>query len=645
MLDVRKTATGEDIFKALLSASGRVMSLDVTGTMAEMTVLESLAHRRKFETALSLTDGRVAMSSYHPLSDDSWLILVDDTGARADVQASVFLQNQRLNAALENMPHGLCMFDGTKKLILCNSAYSRLYDLPDSLTVPGTPLSSILAFRNSAGNGPAELSSYFDVVVEASLRAGAATTEIKLGDDRTIRISHNPLPGGGYVATHEDITRSVRAAEQIAFMARHDPLTGLCNRTLLREKLEHEMTFSRAKRPLAIACIDLDHFKEVNDTLGHPVGDLLLKAVTERIQRCLRQGDTLARFGGDEFVVLMADMPAHIEAGAVAERIIDTVAQPYELNGHHIEIGVSIGMALSPGDADTSDLLISHADLALYRAKTDGRGIYRFYESEMDAKMQERRALEMELRQAAELGQFEVHYQPEIDICSKALLGFEALVRWRHPERGLILPDNFIPLAEATGLIVGIGEWVLRRVCHDAVVWPEAVKVAVNVSPIQFKSRTLAHTVVSALADSGLNPARLELEITESVLLADSEFALSTLHHIKSLGVQIAMDDFGAGYSSLSYLRLFPFDKIKIDQSFVNELSLDGEAAAIVRAVIALGSGLGITTIAEGVETDEQMKALMAQGCNEAQGYLIGMPVPESEIDQFFTQKRKTSAA
>lgn len=591
---------------------------------------------QEFEDRLTLEDGRVMTANYRPLPNNGWLILVDDADARVDARAVIALQHQRMNAALGNMPHGLCMFDAKTNLILCNAAYAQLYDLPPSLTLSGTPLSAILEYRKSVGNAPEDMSTYFDVKVEAALRSAVAATEIKLADGRMIRINHNPLPEGGYVATHEDITPSVRAAEQITFMARHDPLTGLCNRTLLREKLEHEMTFSRSRRPIAIACIDLDHFKDVNDTLGHPVGDQLLKAVTDRIQACVRSADTLARFGGDEFVVLMADTSSREKAGLVAGRIIDAVALPFDLGGHRVEIGASIGLALSPGDGTTADALISHADLALYRAKADGRGVFRFFESEMDVKKQERRRLEMELRQAVRLEQFEVYYQPEIDVPTETLLGFEALLRWHHPERGLVSPNDFLPLAEETGLIVAIGEWVLRRACRDAATWPGNLKVAVNVSGAQFKSRALAHTVISALAESGLNPARLEVEITESVLLADTEFALATLHHIKSLGVQIAMDDFGTGYSSLSYLRLFPFDKIKIDQSFVNELSLDGDAAAIVRAVIALGASLGITTIAEGVETEGQMRALIAEGCNEAQGYLIGRPTPASELEQFF---------
>jgi diguanylate cyclase (GGDEF)-like protein len=590
----------------------------------------------EFEDRLKLEDGRTMTASYRPLPDKGWIILVDDSDARVDARAILALQHQRVNAALGNMPHGLCLFDAKTNLILCNPAYARLYDLPPSLTVSGTPLSAILEYRRSVGNGPEDESTYFDGRAEADLRSAVANTEVKLADGRTIRINHNPLPEGGYVATHEDITRAVQAAEQITFMARHDPLTGLCNRTLLRDKLEHEMTFSRSKRPIAIACIDLDHFKDVNDTLGHPVGDQLLKVVTDRIQACVRSDDTVARFGGDEFVVLMADTPSQAEAGAVAARIIDAVAQPYDLGGNRVEISASIGLALSPGSAATADALIGHADLALYRAKADGRGVFRFFETEMDAKKQERRRLEMELRQAIRLEQFEVFYQPEIDVPTKAILGFEALLRWHHPERGLVSPNDFLPLAEETGLIVPIGEWVLRRACRDAASWPSNLKIAVNVSGAQFKSRGLAHTVISALAESGVNPGRLELEITESVLLADTEFALATLHHIKSLGVQSAMDDFGTGYSSLSYLRLFPFDKIKIDQSFVNELSMGGDAAAIVRAVIALGASLGITTIAEGVETEEQLKALVAEGCDAAQGYLVGRPTPASELKRFF---------
>lgn len=622
------------VLKNLLRASSFISSANASGRRNAWR--RRLALREAFSDILRLDNGSQITAAYRPLPEGGWLIAVGETDL--DIRAAFVLQSQRLDVALAHTPHGLCMFDSDKRLILCNSAYGRLYGLPSALTRPGTPLDAILQYRKSVGNDPAHLDTYFDVTLEAALRGGIATTEVKLADGRTIRICHNPMLEGGYVATHEDITQSVKAAEQIVLMARLDPLTGLCNRGLLLERLEHELTFSRNVRPLAVGCIDLDHFKEVNDLLGHPVGDALLKAVTERIQGCLREGDTLARFGGDEFVVLMADVASRAEAGTVAERIIHSVAQPYMINGNHIEIGVSIGMTLSQEDADTADLLISHADMALYRAKADGRGIYRFFENEMDDRMQERNRLENELRDALRLEQFEIHYQPQINVQTKALLGFEALLRWRHPDRGLLLPDAFIPLAEETGLIGTIGEWVVRRACRDAAAWPGGLLVAVNVSPVQFKSRTLAHMIVSALAESGLAPGRLELEITESVLFTENAFAMAALHQMKSLGVRIAMDDFGNGYSSLNYLRLFPFDKIKIDRSFVNELSQEGDAAAIVRAVIALGASLGIATTAEGVETEEQMQALHAQGCHEAQGFLVGRPMPESEIRRFFPE-------
>lgn len=601
------------------------------------------ATREPFSDILNLQNGSRITTSYKPLSEGKWLVLVGEDDV--DIRSAFALQNQRLDAALAHSPHGLCMFDAEKRLILCNSAYSRLYDLPEELTLPGTPLDDILRYRQSIGNAPANLSTYFDVTAEASLRGAYATTEVKLTDGRTIRIGHNPMLEGGYVATHEDVTHSVLAAEQIVLMARHDPLTGLCNRSLLHEKLDHELTFSRNQRPLAVACIDLDHFKEVNDTLGHPVGDALLKAVTERIQACLRDGDTLARFGGDEFVAVMADVSSQSEAGPVADRIIRLVSEPYEIVGNRIEIGASIGIALSPRDANTPDLLISHADMALYRAKADGRGVHRFFESEMDEMIQERNRQETELRQALELEQFQLFYQPEIDVQTKALLGFEALLRWHHPERGLLLPDAFIPLAEETGLIGAVGEWVVRRACKDAATWPDGLIVAVNVSPLQFKSRTLGHIIVSALSESGLAPHRLELEITESVLLTESTVTMAVLHQVKSLGVRIAMDDFGTGYSSLNYLRLFPFDKIKIDRCFVQELSEESGSVAIVRAVIALGAGLGVATVAEGVETEEQLQLLTAQGCNEAQGFLIGRPMPESEIWRFFPPMSVSSVA
>jgi diguanylate cyclase (GGDEF)-like protein len=394
-----------------------------------------------------------------------------------------------------------------------------------------------------------------------------------------------------------------------------------------------------------LLCIDLDLFKEVNDTLGHPIGDKLLKLVAERLRECARETDVVARLGGDEFAVVAVAAEQPRGAIVLAQRIIAALSSPFDLDGHQVVIGASIGIALAPGDSEQGEGLLKAADLALYRAKADGRGLYRLFEPEMDAKMQARRTLELDLRKALITNEFELFYQPVVNLALNEVCAFEALLRWNHPTRGMISPAEFIPLAEETGTIVPLGEWVLRQACAEAVGWPDDLKVAVNISPAQFKSRGLALAVTSALAASGLRPSRLELEITESVLLQDSESVMETLHALKDLGVQISMDDFGTGYSSLSYLRSFPFDKIKIDQSFVRDMSGDNDSVAIVRAVAGLGRNLGMSTTAEGVETDQQLEHLRDEGCSEVQGYLFSRPLPASELLPLLDQLRRRMAS
>ncbi|CDZ63605.1 putative bifunctional diguanylate cyclase/phosphodiesterase [Neorhizobium galegae] len=577
-----------------------------------------------------------------PVGEGCWLIQCKDISAQAVTRKELSEQTNLFDTALANMPHGLCMFDADKNLMLCNTAYSRLYSLPEQLIRPGTPLQQILDYRVTAGNAPVDRETYFDVVVEAALKRSVASQNISLVDGRVIKISHNPMENGGYVAAHEDVTDAVRADEQIKYMAGHDPLTGLPNRTLLREKIDREVAVSG--KTSSLLCLDLDRFKEVNDSLGHAVGDLLLKAVADRLTDCLRDGDSIARLGGDEFVIFQTDVQSRDQASSLAQRIIDVVDKAFIIDGKSVRIGVSIGIAMAPDDGDMGDSLLRHADTALYKAKANGRGTFCFFETVMDVDRQARRDLETVLQQALETNQFELYYQPQVDTISEQVVGFEALLRWHHPERGLVSPAEFIPLAEETGMIVPIGEWVLRQACKDAASWSADIGVAVNLSPLQFKSQTLAHTVVSALSDAGLQASRLELEITESVLLTDNDTALATLHHIRSLGVRIAMDDFGTGYSSLSYLRLFPFDKIKIDQSFIRELGNSKDCAAIVKAVVDLGASLGITTTAEGVETSDQLNRVREQGCSEIQGYFFGKPLPISSVHELLKRHSPDAA-
>ncbi len=402
--------------------------------------------------------------------------------------------------------------------------------------------------------------------------------------------------------------------EEAHHLALHDALTGLPNRVFLSKHLEHALAHTRRhKTTLAMLCLDLDRFKQVNDTLGHAVGDALLRAVASRLRDCLRSCDMVARLGGDEFAIVQAPLDRADDAGTLAQRIIETLSKPYDLNGHQVVVGASIGIALVPADTTEDSHLLKMADMALYRAKADGRGVYRMFEQEMDTKLQARRMLELDLRRAVEMQEFELHYQPLVDLSSGQVNALEALVRWRHPEQGLVPPNDFIPLAEETGLIGPIGAWVLHQACADAAGWPADVRVAVNVSAAQFKGPGLSAAVFGALAAAALPPERLELEITETALLADADATLAVLRALRARGVRIVMDDFGTGYSSLGYLRSFPFDKIKIDRSFIKDIETNVDCKAIVRAVTGLGSNLGIVTTAEGVETFAQLDQLRAE--------------------------------
>jgi diguanylate cyclase (GGDEF)-like protein/PAS domain S-box-containing protein len=553
-------------------------------------------------------------------------------------------QYERLSAAINNMPLGLCMFDAEQKLIVCNRRYAEIYGVSEEHTHPGTPLEAILEHRLLVA---ADARGGEDMTVErlAAIRAGKPWFEInEFGDGRIIAMSYHPLSNGGSVAIHEDVTERRKAEQRINHMAHHDALTDLPNRVHFREEMTEALRRVADGEKVAVLYIDLDHFKDVNDTLGHPIGDVLLRQVSERLRDCVRPSDAVARLGGDEFAVVQTAANQPVSATAMANRIIKELAVPFDLDGHQAIIGASIGISIAPDDGADADALLKKADMALYRAKEDGRGIYCFFEPEMDARMQRRRALELDLRKALVLEQFEVHYQPLLNLESNEISGFEALVRWRHPERGLVQPNDFIPLAEETGLIVPIGNWVLNQACGDATMWPDHVKIAVNLSPLQF-NKTLVLDVISALSKSGLAPKRLELEITETVLLQDTDSTIAVLNQLHDVGVRIAMDDFGTGYSSLSYLRKFAFDKIKIDRSFINDMDGKEDSMAIVRAVTGLGATLGMSTTAEGVETVEQLRQLRLEGCTEAQGFLISKPRAASELADLLGQPTKFGKA
>ena len=547
-------------------------------------------------------------------------------------------QNVRLDAALANLPLGVAMFDAEQRIIVSNELYAHMFGLTLAQTKPGTSLREILERRAASGQYSGDCPENY--VAERLAIATRNKYDVNIrthADGRVIATTHQPTPDGGWVATIADISEHRRLEGRIAHLAHHDALTDLPNRVLLEERIETALANAGPEGRVAVLCLDLDRFKEVNDTLGHARGDLLMQAVAQRLRQSVNKGDTVARTGGDEFAIVHAMREGVEDSEILAARLVDEIGAPFHIDGHRLDIGTSIGLAISPSDGMGTETLLKHADVALYRAKADGRGTYCYFESEMNALEQARRQMERDLRAAAELGQLELHYQPLLNLNSNTVSGFEALVRWRHPERGLVPPTEFIPIAEETGLIVGIGEWVLRRACLDAASWPEEFKVAINLSPVQFRSRSLVSVVSDALATSELAASRLELEITETALLQDSEATFDLLCKLHELGVRIALDDFGTGYSSLAYLRRYPFDKLKIDRCFVKDLAQGrAKSRAILHAIVELAGTLGMDTTAEGVETEEQAAIVKAEGCTELQGFLFCPPKSGQEIAQLF---------
>jgi len=548
-------------------------------------------------------------------------------------QADLKLQNAQLEATLDSTLRGVCLFDVDESLVFANRRYYEIYGFSPSDVFPGMTMRDILRVRIAHGHfaNCDPDAHYADRLTSVAARRGSIKT-LEMPDGRLTKMSIYPTTDGGWVSMHDDVTDERLTQQRIVHLAHHDALTGLTNRLRFGEELQAALERIERGGHFAVLCLDLDHFKQVNDTLGHPVGDKLLQAVASRLKACVRKADIVARIGGDEFAIIQVIGEQPIGSTALATRVIDEMAKPFVIDEHRIVAGVSIGIAIAPFDGRTAESLLKHADLALYRAKTDGRGSFRLFEAEMDARMQQRRTLEFELRRALALNQFELFYQPLIDTRTLTVNGFEALLRWRHPERGLVPPMSFIPIAEEIGLMGEIGSWVLKQGCMDAATWPGQMRVAINVSPAQFRGRPLELDVMTALSASGLAPERLELEITESVLLEDSKATIDILTQLRTCGIRIAMDDFGTGYSSLSYLLSFPFDKIKLDRSFTQSLCALDSAQSIVQAVIGLGKGLGVLTTAEGVETEEQLEHLRQEGCSEVQGFLFSKPVPAAQI-------------
>jgi diguanylate cyclase (GGDEF)-like protein/PAS domain S-box-containing protein len=583
-----------------------------------------------------LKDGRSIAVSYEPLDDGGWVAIHHDVTEqkrteRALLESAKALKtsNARFAAALANMSQGLCMIDADQRVLVVNERYRQIYNLPEEMVKPGTTIRQIVEYRARSGNynGPDP-----DEYIAAQFRN---STDIeKLGNGRVVLILRHAMADGCWLMTHEDITERWRTETRVAYLAHHDALTGLANRPSLVEKIEDACSRYRWRgEKFNLLMVDLDRFKQVNDTFGHPSGDELLKQVAERLKGALRETDVLARLGGDEFAIIQATDDDRTEAAeALAARIIALIAEPFSVDGIEVGIGASIGIALAPEHGTAADDLLKKADLALYHAKASGRNRYAVFEFALGQAAVEKHTLENELRRALAKKEFEVHFQPIVETKSLKLCGAEALIRWQHPERGLIPPDQFIPLAEESGTILQIGEWVLEAACKEAMTWPAPVKVAVNLSAVQLRNASLLDYVMCVLVETGLPPERLELEVTETALLEYGADCIAILRKLKNLGITVVLDDFGTGYSSLNQLTMFPFDKIKIDKSFTKNMTTRVDCAAIISAVLALAQSLNIQTTAEGVETEDQLRILSLAGVSAVQGYLIQRPAPAAEL-------------
>jgi diguanylate cyclase (GGDEF)-like protein len=599
--------------------SGEV-DIDVLETLVAAAYEEAERDRRRTDRSI-----RLMAEELDELNRRLERLVEERTTALRNREAELQAQNLRFDAAINNMSQALLMFDSEARLVICNQRYIEMYHLSPDIVLPGRHLQEILRHRLSKGTFSGDPDAYAKDVIAMIARGETSSMITELPDGRTIAIVNGPMANGGWVATHEDITERRQAEQKIAHMARHDVLTDLPNRVLLRERLTEALANHTDGKWLAVFYLDLDGFKNVNDTLGHQIGDELLKCVAERLRGCVRENSTVARVGGDEFAIILPNLRQIDSAAILAQRVCETIHTPCDLSGQTLLTDTSIGIAVAPDDGTEPDELLKKADMALHRAKADGRGTYRFFEPGMDASIKARRALESDLCKALVESEFVLHYQPILNLADNRISCCEALVRWQHPERGLLDPADFIPIMEEIGLIVPLGEWVLRKACADAVNWPDDIKVAVNLSPIQVRSAKLMPTVIGALASCGMPASRLELEIVESVMMQNTEATLTTLHQLHELGVKISMDDFGTGFSALSYLIRFPFDKLKIDRCFITDLSHD-DALTIVRAVTAMARGLGMITTAEGVETAEQFEQVRMLGCSEVQGYYVGRP-------------------
>lgn len=540
--------------------------------------------------------------------------------------------SQFLDSVIANIPASVMVQDlASQRILLANQQAERLFGVPGSSMIGQLPAQSLAPaaadyLEQQLARGARSTKGYA-AETRVDTQCGPRTLR-----SRTLLSQHREGQADYVLFVAEDATEELAAHAQIHHMAHHDALTGLPNRTLFHERLRQALVRGDENAKLTAAlCLDLDNFKNINDSLGHAFGDKLLRELGKRLRRELREHDTLARLGGDEFAIVLTGLDGRDAACNTAQRLINAICPPFQIEGHQFTVGVSIGVAIAPDDNDQAEQLLGYADMALYEAKRNGRNRYECFNVELDVAARQRRLVETDLRTALHLGQLQLHYQPVVDQQTSSVTGYEALLRWEHPTRGMVMPMDFIPIAEETGLIHELGIRALNLACQEAASWDSEQTVSVNLSPVQFKNANLVHTVALALSDSGLPARRLELEITESVLLGNSEENVRTLRALKDLGVSISLDDFGTGYSSLGYLRSFPFDRIKIDKSFVHDMCDSREAMSIIRAITDLSNSLMIKTTAEGVESEEQMRRLAAEGCSHFQGYLYGRPVPASE--------------
>jgi diguanylate cyclase (GGDEF)-like protein len=562
-------------------------------------------------------------------------------------RANAQLENSQAqtNAAMNNMSQGLVMFDSSARLIVCNRRYLEMYGLSPEIVRPGCTLRELLDHRIATGQFFSDDFEQYMSEILSGVDQGTVFSKItNLPDGRIICIMNHPIADGGFVATHEDVTDQKRAEERISYEAHHDGLTGLPNRKQFCEQLEQELKRTRRGELLAVLYLDVDHLKRINDTLGHPAGDKLLKGVADRLSGCVRDIDLVARLSGDEFAIIQSSLDRPDDAAALAKRAREAIHEPFDLDGHQVTVDISVGISIAPNDATELNELLKTADIALYEAKNTGRGTYCFYATEMNARMQTHGELERDLQGALANGEFELFYQPVVSLKDNKIKSFEALLRWHHPTRGLVSPAEFIPVAEEMGLIIPLGEWVLRTACAEAANWPDDIHVAVNVSSVQLTNKNLVNVVISAIASARMPATMLVLEITESVFLQNTDANLATLKQLHELGVQFSMDDFGTGYSSLGYLLSFPFSKIKIDRSFITGLPDKKESRAIVRAIADLARNLSMRVIAEGVETAQQLEQVRNLGCTDMQGFLYSPPRSAAEIRRLFLPNAKDAA-